>query len=80
MAYSPAIASMQQAILRYIDSKIPKDINKAQTGIVDGKKVRLSNGKTLNYNPVTDIPFGDGDKVVCLVPDNSNTAAVVGVG
>ena len=78
MAYSSAITAMQAAIIRYIDSKIPKDINKAQTGIVDGKNIHFSTGRTFKYDAVTDIPFGDGDKVVCLVPDGSNTAAVVG--
>lgn len=79
MSSYQAISAMQTAIIRYIDSKIPKNLNKAQIGIIDGKKVHLTNGRTYFTEPVTDIYYGDGSKVTCLIPDGSGTAAVVGV-
>ena len=79
MSADTAIRSMQTAVLRYINSKIPKNSNQAQTGIIKGNKVLLTNGRTYRTDPVTDIYYGDGSKVACLVPEGSNTAAVVGV-
>lgn len=74
-----AISAMQDAIIKYIEARLPKNINQAKVGVIDGKKVHLTDGRTLNFEPVTNIYFGSGSKVACLVPDNSNTAAVVGV-
>lgn len=79
LSKAQAISSMQTAIIRYIDSKIPKNSNQAQTGIIKGNKVLLTNGRTYLTDPITDIYYGDGSKVACLIPDGSNTAAVVGV-
>lgn len=74
-----AILKMQQAVMRYIEARIPKDTNKAQTGIVDNGKVHLANGKTLRLEPVTDIFYGNGSRVACIIPDSGKIAAVVGV-
>lgn len=79
MSKYQAISSMQTAIMRYIDSKIPKNLNKAQIGIIDGRKVHLTNGRTYRTEPVVDSYYGNGSRVACLIPDSSNTAAVVGV-
>ena len=76
---SPAISAMQQAILRYIDSKIPKDINRAFYGTVKGKRVIIGN-RSYNYDPVVDTYFGEGSRVACVLPNSGNTAAIVGVG
>ena len=80
MSKESAIAAMQHAILRYINSRIPKDKNNALFGIVDGGIVHLADGRNLKYETTTDIYFGDGSKVACIVPDSSNKAAIVGVG
>lgn len=71
---------MQQAIIRYIQSRIPRDVNKAQYGIVinNGKRVTTTSGRTYNLAPVTDVFYSDGDGVVCLIPDSGRTAACVG--
>lgn len=74
-----AISAMQQAILRYIDSKIPKDTNRAFSGTVQGNRVLIGN-RSYNYDPAVDSYFGNGDKVYCLLPNSGYTAAVVGVG
>lgn len=74
-----AILKMQQAIIRYIESRIPKDTNKAQTGIVDNGRIHLANGKTLKLDPVTDIYYENGSRVACIIPDSGKIAAVVGV-
>ena len=79
MSSYQAIATMQKAIIRYIDSKIPKNLNKAQTGIIDGKNVRSTNGRTYRAEPVTNIYYGNGSKVTFIIPDGGGTAAIVGV-
>ena len=80
MSSYQAIETMQKAIIRYIDSKIPKNLNKAQTGIIDGKNVRSTNGRTYyRAEPVTDNYYNDGDKVFFIVPDGGGKAAIVGV-
>ncbi len=79
MSKYQAISEMQSIIMKYVDSKIPKNINKAQTGIVVGKKVHLTSGKTFRFEPVIDAYFASGSKVACLVPDSGNFAAIVGV-
>lgn len=71
-------SEMNRAILNYIDSKIPKDTNQAHIGIVNGNRVVINN-KTYSYTPTVDMFFTDGYRVACLLPENSNTAAVVGV-
>ena len=79
MSKAQAISLMQTAITQYIDSKIPKNLNKAQIGTIDGKKVHLTNGRTYRTDPVTDTYYSSGSIVTCLIPDGSHTAAVVGV-
>ena len=75
---SNSIAEMQNAIIRYINSKIPKDKNNAVTGIVHGNKVIVGKD-TYPYIPAVDMYFGDGDHVACILPNDRNVAAVVGV-
>ena len=71
-------SEMNRAILNYIDSKIPKDTNQAQKGVVQGNRVVIGN-KSFSYTPTVDMYFGDGSRVACIIPDKSNNAAVVGV-
>ena len=78
MGVSADFSQMNHAIINYIDSKIPKDTNNAQMGIVDGGRVIIGN-KSYPYVPTVDMYFGDGDRVACILPENSNSAAVVGV-
>ena len=71
-------SAMNRAIIDYINSKIPKDQNKAHIGTVRGNSVVIGN-KTYPYYPTVDLYFGDGDKVACLLPENTSEVAVVGV-
>ena len=71
-------SSMNRAIIDYINSQIPKDTNKAQVGIVQNGRVVIGN-KSYSYVPTVDMYFGDGDQVACILPENSSSAAVVGV-
>ena len=73
-----SFTAMNQAIIRYIDSKIPKDTNNAHIGTVRGNRVVIGN-KSYTYRPTVDMYFGEGSRVACILPDNSSTAAVVGV-
>lgn len=72
------ILSMQQAIIRYIDSKIPKDQNKAHSGIVNGNRVIIGN-KSYPYVSTVDDFIGNGSRVYCILPDSMTVAAIVGV-
>jgi hypothetical protein len=78
MGVSADFSQMNLAILNYIDSKIPKDKNAAQFGTINGGRVIVGN-KSYSYIPTVDMYFSDGDKVACILPENSNSAAVVGV-
>ena len=71
-------SEMNRAIINYNDSKIPKDKNLAQKGIVQGDRVIIGN-KSYSYTPTVDMYFGTGSRVACILPENSNSAAVVGV-
>ena len=75
---SASILEMQQAIMRYIQNNIPKDPNKAHIGTVKDGRVIIGNS-AYHYIPTVDMYFGNGDKVACLRPDNTNSAIVVGV-
>lgn len=75
---SANFSAMNRAIIAYIDSKIPKDINKAHVGTVQGSRVVIGN-QSFAYIPTVDMYFGDGDRVACILPENTNSAAVVGV-
>ena len=77
MSKEASFLSMQQAILRYINSRIPKDKNCAQLGIIRGGAVTIGN-KKYSASLVNDMYFGDGDQVVCLIPDTGGSAAVIG--
>ena len=71
-------SNMNRAIIDYINSKIPKDQNKAKVGTVSGSRVVIGN-KSYGFIPTVDMYFGDGDRVACIIPDNFSAAAVVGV-
>lgn len=71
-------SAMNRAIIDYINSKIPKDQNKAHIGTVRGNSVIIGNS-SYAYYPTVDLYFGDGDKVACLLPENTSEVAVVGV-
>ncbi len=71
-------SAMNRAILNYINSKIPKDTNRAQIGVVDGSRVVIGN-KSYSYIPTVDMYFGTGSRVACILPEGYNSAAVVGV-
>lgn len=75
-----AANSLRIAVIAYINSKIPKDLNKAKFGVVSNNKSRVTttNGKTYNLTPATDMFYNDGDRIVCLIPDSGRTAAFVG--
>lgn len=75
---SASILEMQQAIIRYIGSNIPPDPNKAHIGKVQDGRVVIGNA-AYHYVPTVDTYFGNGDKVACLRPNNTNSAIVVGV-
>lgn len=75
---SANFSAMNRAILSYIDSKIPKDTNKAQIGVVSGNRVVIGN-KSYSFTPTVDLYFGDNSRVACILPENSNSAAIVGV-
>lgn len=70
--------SMQKAIIDYINSQIPKDQNKAHIGTVRGGRVVIGNS-AFSYVPTVDMYFGEGSRVACIRPENTNEAVVVGV-
>ncbi|MBR3746892.1 MAG: hypothetical protein IKN27_08030 [Selenomonadaceae bacterium] len=78
MGVSADFSQMNHAIIEYINANIPKDKNAAQFGIVNGGRVIIGN-KSYSYVPTVDLYFGDQDKVACILPENSSSAAVVGV-
>lgn len=78
MSVSSDFSAMNRAIINYIDSKIPKDMNKAHVGTVSGSRVIIGN-QSFAYVPTVDMYFGDGSRVACILPENTNSAAVVGV-
>ena len=71
-------SAMNRAIIDYINAKIPKDPNKAHVGTVNGNRVVIGN-KSFAYIPTVDMYFGDGDRVACILPEQTNSAAIVGV-
>lgn len=72
------ILLMQNVIIDFIKSQIPEDKNKAHIGTIRNGRVVIGN-ETFNFVPTVDLYFGDGDRVACLRPDNTNEAIVVGV-
>lgn len=71
-------SQMNRAIIAYIDAHIPKDTNQAHIGVVNGNRVVIGN-KSYGFTPTVDMYFGEGSRVACLLPENSNSAAIVGV-
>lgn len=69
---------MNQAIIDYIDAHIPNFKNRVQIGTVYGGRVVIGE-KSYQYIPTVDMYFGDGDRVACILPEQTNSAAVVGV-
>lgn len=72
-----AISSMQQSIRKFIQSKIPKQQNQAELGIVQGDSVLVGNKKYFS-DYVNDMWLNDGDAVYCLKPTSGTTAAIIG--
>ena len=71
-------SGMTNAILKYIDSKIPKDPNKAHIGRIENGRVVIGEA-SFPYIPTVDLYFGSGSNVACIRPSNTNDAVVVGV-
>lgn len=78
MGVSADFSQMNHAIIEYINSRIPEDKNAAHIGTVNGNRVIIGE-KSYGYVPTVDMYFGDGDKVAVILPENSSSAAVVGV-
>jgi len=74
----PNFSGMNRAIIDYINANIPADPNKAHIGTISGERVVIGS-KSYNFVPTVDLYFGEGSRVACILPDNSNSAAVVGV-
>ena len=72
------ILDMQQAVMSFVKNNLPKDINKAHLGVINGSRVIIGN-KSYPFVPTVDVFFADGDSVYCILPDSGNIAAVVGV-
>lgn len=77
MNKASAISAMQQAVKKYIQSKIPKQQNQAEIGIVRGDSVLIGNRKYFS-DCVNDMWLNEGDAVYCLKPTSGNQAAIVG--
>lgn len=71
-------SAMNMAILDYIRAKIPKDLNKAHIGTVQGNRVIIGNASH-SFIPAVDMYFGNGDQVACIQPEGTSTAVIVGV-
>lgn len=78
MSVSADKLAMQKAIMDYIESRIPKDKNKAQIGTVQNSRVVIDNN-SYGYVPCVDLYFGEGSRVACIQPEQTNSAVVVGV-
>ena len=72
------VFAMQKAIVDYIRSQIPSDPNKAHISTFRRGMVTIDN-ETFSAIPAVDLYFGDGDRVACLRPKDSNEAVIVGV-
>ena len=78
MSSNATMKNMQNAVTDYVEANLPKDINKAKFGVVQGNKVIIGN-KSYGYVPTVDLYFESGDRVACILPDSGNIAAVVGI-
>lgn len=74
----PNFSEMNRAIIDYINANIPVDPNKAHIGTISGDRVVIGD-KSYNFVPTVDLYFGEGSRVACILPENTNSAAVVGV-
>lgn len=74
----PNFSEMNRAIIDYINANIPADPNKAHIGTISGDRVVIGD-KSYNFVPTVDLYFGEGSRVACILPENTNSAAVVGV-
>ena len=72
------ILAMQNAIIDYIRSNMPEDKNKAHIGTVRNGRVVIDN-ESFPYIPTVDMYFGEGDRIACIRPENTNAAVIVGV-
>lgn len=72
------IERMQRAVRDYVRANMPEAPNKSKMGIVRGQHV-LIDQKLYRFIPTVDLYFSDGDAVCCILPDEGNVAAVVGV-
>lgn len=70
-------SAMNRAIINYIESRIPKDTNKAVKGTYYGDSVLIGN-KRYETDIVSDMWYDYGDTVYCLLPDSGLKAAIVG--
>lgn len=77
MSKASSFSAMQRAIIDYINSEIPKDINRARTGTISDGNILIGN-KRYRADFINDMFYQDGDNVVCLLPQDGNFAAVVG--
>ena len=78
MSGSANISSMQRAIIKYIESRIPKDQNQAHIGRVVNGHITINNA-SYPCVPAVDMYFGEGSRVACILPEKANKAIVVGV-
>lgn len=78
MSASADKLAMQKAIMDYIWANIPKDKNKAQIGTIKNSRVVIGN-TSYGYVPGVDLYFGEGSRVACIQPEQTNSAVVVGV-
>lgn len=78
MSVSADKLAMQKAIMDYIWANIPKDKNKAHIGTIQGNRVVIGNN-SYSYVPSVDLYFGEGTRVACIQPEQSDSAVVVGV-
>ena len=78
MGMSADFSQMNHAIIEYIKAHIPKDKNTAHIGTIKDGRVIIGNN-SYGYVPTVDMYFGNGDKVAVILPENSSSAAVVGV-
>lgn len=76
--HSNDILEMRYAVKQWVLNHLPKDKNKAVTGVVHGNKVVIGL-HSYPFIPAVNMYFADGDSVACLLPDSGNVAVVVGV-
>lgn len=78
MSLSADKLAMHKAIINYINSRIPKDRNKASIGTIKNNRVVIGNNN-FSFIPGVDLFFGESSRVACLQPEQSSSAVIVGV-